>query len=219
MKKIPLLLVIGIILSILTQSYASDWRIESPWTKSGTNISPAATTDTVGNFYEVDLIPISWAIDGGTAPGVLSTLTSTNSVRYRDFSGAANNDVFFEWQIPYGIDTTVGITFQVEGWITNATPPANTETVMFVLSGVSIGDSELLSSAMGAAITVTKTFNATYVQYDRFISGYSTTVTIAGLTAGEIVIFNLSRNVADTYAQSIGVGWLKIKYAKKWLGN
>lgn len=218
MKKI-LSLFVGILLFISTILYASDWRIESPWTKNGTNISPQTTTDTVGNFYKIDFIPISWAIDGAVAPGVLSTLTSTNSARYRDFSGAADNDVFIEWQVPYGIDITVGITFQVEGWITNATAPVNTKTAKFALSGVSIGDSELLSSAMGAAITVTKTFDATYVQYDRFISGYSTTVTIAGLSVGEIVIFNLKRDTTDTYDQAIGVGWLKIKYAEKLLGS
>lgn len=218
MKRISLY-IIGILLFISTLLYASDWRIESPWNKSGTNISPSVSTDTVGNFYKIDFIPIGWAIDGAVAPGILSTLTSTNSAKYRDFSGAADNDVFIEWQVPYGIDTTVGVTFQVEGWITNATAPVNTETVKFSLSGVSIGDSELLSSVLGAAITVTKTFNATYVQFDRFISGYSGVVTIAGLGAGEIVIFSLKRDTTDTYAQAIGVGWLKIKYAEKLLGS
>jgi len=218
MKRI-LSLFIGIFLFILTPLYASDWRIESPWNKSGTNISPQVLTDTVGNFYKIDFIPIGWAIDGAVAPGILSTLTSTNSAKYRNFSGAADNDVFIEWQVPYGIDTTIGIVFQVEGWITNATAPADTETVKFALSGVSIGDSELLSLAQGAAITITKTFNATYVQYDQFISGYSGVVTIAGLSAGEVVIFSLKRDTTDTYAQSIGVGWLKVKYAIKLLGS
>jgi len=223
MKKILFLFIIGIFLLISISLYASDWDIESPWTRSGTNISPSNPTDTVGNFYDIDFIPIGWAIDGAVAPGILSTLTSTNSARYRDFSGAADNDVFLEWQVPYGIDTAVGVTFQVEGWITHATAPANTETVRFILSGVSIGDSELLSSAQGAAITVIKTFNATYVQYDRFISGYSTVVTIAGLSAGELVILSLKRDTSDPqqdgYAQAIGVGWLKIKYAIKLLGS
>lgn len=180
----------------------------------GSNFS-VTDNGTIGYVYDIDCLPISWAIDGGTAPGALSTLSSTNKARYRDFSSAADNDVYLEWEVPYGIDTSVGITFQVEGWITNATAPANTETAKFVLSGVSLGDSDILSTAQGAAITVTKTFDATYAQYDRFISGYSNTVTIAGLAAGEIAILLFKRDTTDTYEQSIGVGWVKIKYRRQ----
>lgn len=209
MKRI-ILIFLSIIFLFIPMAYA-DFKI-------GPNFR-VSDDGTVGNFYGVDYLPIGWALNGTTGPNQLTALDSTNKANYRDFSGAADNDVFFEWQVPYGIDTTTGITFQVEGWITNATAPADTETVKFVLSGVSIGDSELLSSAQGAAITVTKTFDDSYVQYDRFISGYSGTVTIAGLSAGETVIFLFKRDTTDTYAQSIGVGWLKIKYKMTFLAS
>jgi hypothetical protein len=163
-------------------------------------------------FYDIIPLPIGWAIDGTTPPGTLAILSSTNKARYRDFAGDANNDVFFEWEVPYGIDTAGDILFQVEGWITSATPPVNDETVKFTLAGVSIGDSEILSSALGTAVTVTKTFGATHVQYDRFVTALSTAITITGLAAGEIVIFKFTRDTTDTYAQAIGVGWLKVKY-------
>ncbi len=185
-----------------------DWRV-TVFTPGGL-VGAAAPSQ----IYDIEPLPIGWAIDGGVAPGAIAILNSTNKARYRDFSGSANNDVFFEWIVPYGIDLSIPITFQVEGWITNATAPANGETAKFLLSGVSIADSELLSSAQGSAITVTKTFDATFAQYDRWISEFSGNVTIAGLDPGEIVIFKLSRDITDTYAQDIGVGWLKIKFRK-----
>ena len=172
---------------------------------------------TATKIYEIDSLPIGWAIDGGTAPGDLSTLDATNKVRYRDFAAGADNDVFLEWQVPYGIDPTIGITFQVEGWITNATGPANSETAIFALKGASYGDSDILSGALGTPVSVTRTFltaDPLPVQNDRFVSGWSTAVTITGLAAGELVILNLKRDVSDTYEQAIGVGWLRIKYAR-----
>lgn len=166
-------------------------------------------------LYEIDSLPISWAMPGDVTPGDLTGLMSGNKARYRDFAAVAENDVFFEWQVPYGIDISKDITFQVEGWITSETGPAENETVKFALSGVSLGDGEILSSSQGGKVTVTKTFgDGTHVQYDRFVTGFSEALTIADLSAGEIVILRLSRDITDTYEQPIGVGWLKIKYAK-----
>jgi len=165
--------------------------------------------------WEIDVIPISWGIDGSVPPGALSTLTATNKARYRDFAGGADNSVFFEWQVPYGIDVNEAIYFQVEGFITNATAPTVGQTVFFALQGTSLGDSDILSSAMGSTSTVPKTFEAGFVQNDKFNSGWSTEVTIPNLANGELVILNLKRDTTDTYGQAIGVGWLKIMYAKR----
>lgn len=165
--------------------------------------------------WEVDVIPVSWAIDGGVAPGALSTLDSTNKVRYRDFAGGADNDIFLEWEVPYGMDISEGIFFQVEGWITAVVGPAVGETAKFSLQGTSLGDSDPLSQAMGTAITVTKTFIAGFVQNDRFVSGWSGKVTLANLAAGELIVLSLKRDTTGSYSQAIGVGWLKVKYAKK----
>jgi hypothetical protein len=165
--------------------------------------------------FQVDAIPISWGIDGAAPPGDLEELSATNKARYREFAADADDDLFFEWVVPYGIDTSKDITFSVEGWITNATGPAQGETIIFGLKGASIANSEALSSALGSAVTTTFTepTPATHVQNDRWVSPFSTTVTITGLAAGELVIFNLYRDVDDTYEKAVGAGWLKIKYA------
>jgi hypothetical protein len=173
-------------------------------------------------IYRVDSLPIGWFMDGGTAPGALTALTlGTNKAKYRDFSGSANNDVIFEWPVPYGIDATVAPVFQVTGWVTSATGPADTETAIFTLACASYGDSDAGSGSLGTGVSVTKTFTtaSAHAQYDRWVSGYSTAVTITGFAAEELVICNLKRDVTDTYAQPIGVGWIKIKYAVKLQGS
>jgi hypothetical protein len=167
--------------------------------------------------YDIDSLPIGWAIDGSVAPGVVTVLTSTNSVRYRDFSGAANNDVFFEWVVPYDIDTDIKPKFQVEGWITNATPPVAAGIIAFSLAGASYGDGDLLSGALGTPVLITKVFSGTPARYDRFVIDLSEDLTITDLAPGELVIFSLVRlirYIVGEYAQAIGVSWLKIKYAK-----
>ena len=167
--------------------------------------------------YDIESLPIGWAIDGSVAPGALATLTLTNSVRYRDFGGGENNDVFVEWQVPYDIDTDIKPKFQVEGWITNATPPVAAEIIAFSLAGASYGDGDLLSGALGTPVSITKVFSGTPAQYDRFVTDLSGDLTITDLVPGELVIFNLVRlirYIVGEYVQAIGVSWLKIKYAK-----
>lgn len=173
------------------------------------------------SFYDVDPIPASWFIDGGTAPGVLTTLTSTNKTQYRDFSGSANNDVQFRWVVPYGIDTSVAPIFEVWGWITSATGPADGETLKFSLACRSFADQEALSGALGTPVTLTKTFTtgANWVQHDFVTTGFSTAVTVTGFAGGELVICTLTRDVTDTYAQPFGVEWVRIKYAKTIQGS
>ena len=167
--------------------------------------------------YEVDVIPISWGIDGGTPPGALSTLTSTNKVRYRDFSGAADNDLFFEWEKPYG--QYGDVFFAVEGFITNVVPPVSGETMMWALRGCAIYNKWLLSTAMGNYGTLTKVFDANWAQYDKFSIGFNQVV-IAGLNGSSptqegLVLLQLKRDTLDSYEEAIGVSWLKIKYAQK----
>jgi len=164
-------------------------------------------------FWNVDVIPISWAIDGTTAPAALAEVSSTNKARFRDFA-VAGSDVFFEWEVPYGIVVASGIYFQAEGWITNVAPPAANETAIFSLSGVSLDDNEILSTSQGSAVVLTKTFASGFAQYDRWVSGWSTVVTVNGFSAFDLALLKFQRPTATpgTYGQAIGVGWLKIKY-------
>jgi hypothetical protein len=169
-----------------------------------------------GSYEDVDPLPVSWADDGQTPPGDLSVLEPTCRAKYRDFAGSPNNDVSFEWQVPHDIDPNVVPVFKVEGWITNAVGPTNGQTVRFELRGRCIEDSgSLAASPAWPGVTVEKVFDANFYQYDRFVTGWSAALNLPGLAAGQLVSFWLTRDTADTYEQPIGVGWLKIKYARK----
>ena len=167
-------------------------------------------TTTISDYL---FLSIDAGIDGGTAPTAAVVTSSTNKAVTREFSGSANNDLFFVWQPP--ADWNGGtITFRVLGFVTNATAPANTETAIFGLQGASVADSQILSSALGTVVNATFTANATYVQYDRWSTAWSAAVTLTGAAAGETVLLNLVRDTADTYAQTIGVIGLEIKYTR-----
>jgi hypothetical protein len=292
-----------------------------------------ATDFSPSEFYQIDAIPIGWAIDGTVPPGALSTLTSTNKAKYRAFAGDANNDVFLEWMVPYGIDPTQPIYFQVEGWITNSVAPhlavaaqgtitmsgiatadqtfsvgvqtftwkaqrgtpgtrevtigadaaaactniiyalntdasttvvatqgagttvlvtaytagtggnsitldpenssnmaadgsgtlggttlgmARADAIRFDMKGASIGSTDLLSSTLGSIAVSSVACSNAVTQYGRVGTGFYSAITITNLAAGELVIFNLKRNITDqsnNYDHEFGAGWVKIKYA------
>lgn len=162
---------------------------------------------------DYQFIPIDAGIDGATAPSAAVITTSTNKVVMRGFSGSADNDLFFHWNPPYDWDGST-IKFRVTGFITASTAPANTETMIFALSGGSYADSGALSTALGTAVNSTFTANATYAQYDRWSTAWSTAVTLAGAGTGETVILNLLRDVDDTYAQTAGVLGFEIQFGR-----
>ena len=156
---------------------------------------------------------IDAGIDGTTPPTAAVVTSSTNKAVTRGFSGSADNDLFLVWQPP--ADWNGGtITFRVIGFVTNGTAPANTETAIFGLQGASVADSQILSSALGSVVNATFTADATYVQYDRWSTAWSGAVTLTGAAAGETVLLNLVRDTTDTYAQTIGVIGLEIRYTR-----
>jgi len=164
---------------------------------------------------DVDYLPIGYADDGTVAPAAAAAISSTNKVKGRAFDGAANEDVYFTWQVPFDF-TGSSVTFSVVCWVSNGTAPANGEIVAFSLSGASIGNSDLLSTAQSGTQTSSLTADATYAQYDRLETAYSSAMTITGLAAGETVIFLLTRlaTTTDTYAQDFDVAGINIKYSR-----
>lgn len=165
---------------------------------------------------DVDFLPIEYAEDGSSAPAAKSTLSSTNKVDIRDFDGASNEDVKFLWQAPYDLTGTT-VRARVICYVSNATAPANTEVVAFSVAGVSLANSGILSGTVGTAVTTSVTADATYVQYDRVATAWSSAITITGLAAGESCHIDLIRLAAstDTYGQDIGVAGLEIKYNRQ----
>jgi hypothetical protein len=74
------------------------------------------------------------------------------------------------------------------------------------------------SGGHGAGV-IFRVVASTVPQYSRMVSPWSTEIldiTNLGFTANELVLFLLRRYAeGDTYNQPFGIGWLKIKYAKK----
>ena len=164
-------------------------------------------------------IPIEWAIDGGSPPDAVAVLTSTFKIPIREFRGAVGNqDVYIPWSaLKDLIDGT--IRFRVRGYISNAAAIANGETVIFTLAGSSRGNSELLSKGLGAAVSSTLTADASYVQYDRWATDWSSAVTVTDLVTDEDMMLQLIRDQGtDTYAQKIGVAYIDIEILRA-MGN
>jgi hypothetical protein len=165
---------------------------------------------------ETDFIPVAYFNDGGTAPASAATVQSTNQAWCRAFDGAANEDLDLLWTVPEDIDTSAGIKFSVVGYVGSATAPANTEVVAFSLAGMSLGNSDIISGAVGTAQTSSLTADATYVQYDKLETSFSSAITVTNLAAGETAHFDLIRlaTTTDTYAQDFHVAGIKIKYQR-----
>lgn len=179
----------------------------------GDHVHPIDTSRAPVLIADYQFIPIDAGIDGTTSPSAAVVITSTNKTITRAFSGSTDNDLFFTWQPPSDWDGST-VTFRVIGFVTNGTAPANNETVIFGLAGASVANSESLSSTLGTIVTATFTANATYVQYDRWSTGWSNAVTLTGATAGDTVLLNLLRDTDDTYAQVIGVLGVEIKFGR-----
>lgn len=179
------------------------------WDGDSVELANASTVET-------DFLPIAYANDGTTAPADFAVLSSTNSALTRAFDGAANEDVKFLWQVPADIDASVGIKFAVVGYVGAAVAPAVNEVVAFSLAGASFGNSDIMSGAVGSAQTSALTAGATYVQYDKLTTAYSSAVTVTGLAAGETAHLDLIRlaTTTDTYAQDFHVVGIIIKYKR-----
>jgi len=164
-------------------------------------------------------IPIEWCLDGASPPDAAITRPSPFKIPVREFRGATGNqDVYIPWQAPRNL---VGgtVRYRVSGYVTNATAPANNETVNFALAGSARAPSQLLSKAMGTAGSATFTADGTYAQYDYWETNWSGVVTVTDLAGGMNVMFQLARNQnSDTYAQKIGAAFMQLEITRR-LGN
>ena len=165
---------------------------------------------------ETDFIPITYMNDGTSAPAEAALVTSTNSALCRAFDGAANEDGKIVWKVPPDIDATVGIKFQVVGKVGSATAPAEGEVIAFSLAGMSVGNSDILSGAVGTPQTSSLTAAAGYVQYDEVTTTFSPAITVTNLAAGETAHLDLIRlaTSTDTYAQDFHPYGINIKYMR-----
>ena len=165
---------------------------------------------------ETSVIPITYMNDGAVAPASAAVLSSTNSAMCRAFDGAANEDGKILWKVPPDIDATVGIKFQIVGKVGSATAPAEGEVIAFSLAGMSVGNSDIMSGAVGTAQTSSLTAAAGYAQYDEVTTTFSPAITVTNLAAGETAHLDLIRlaESTDTYAQDFHVAFIVIKWVR-----
>jgi len=132
---------------------------------------------------------------GGCAILAKTELATDQDIQTLDFDGAAIEAAQFEVPLPKNWNGgTITVTFH---WSAAGT---QTTDVDWRISGVSIGDNQVLTTAYGTAITVTDAHNGT--AQDLNISADTAAVTIAGAGKGEFLRFLVERvGSADTMTQ------------------
>ena len=131
----------------------------------------------------------------------------------REFSNSTQQSLVFDWAPPRDWDLGT-ITVKPYGVVTNATAPANTETVIWSAAGFCAGSSDSLSRAVGTAQTSTFTADATYVQYDEWVAPASAALTLPGAAIGSKCRIVLDRLTTGTYAQKIGLTGVFLKFSR-----
>lgn len=185
--------------------------------ESGPNVVYFNFDNAKPGIVKTEYIPVAYMEDGAAAPATASVWADTRKARVREFAADADDDVEIHWLAPD--DYVSGIKFRAIGFVTNATAPANTETVIFNLAGCSVGNSDDGGCTLGTGVTSTFTADATYAQNDRWSSAWSSAITVTNITAGESVMLKLFRDVDDTYGQAIGLAGIEIKYIAQEKGN
>lgn len=185
--------------------------------ESGPNVVYFNFDNAKPGIVKTEYIPVAYMENGAAAPATASVWADTRKARVREFAADADDDVEIHWLAPD--DYMSGIKFRAIGFVTNATAPANTETVIFNLAGCSVGNSDDGGCTLGTGVTSTFTADATYAQHDRWSSSWSNAITVTDITAGESVMLKLFRDVDDTYGQAIGLAGIEIKYIAREKGN
>ena len=158
--------------------------------EAGVGISPIGVQDKW--ISVLDMVP---STTGGCAALAKLELATDQDIQTLDFDGAAIEAAQFEIALPKDWDAgTITATFY---WSSTA---ADTDDVDWRLSGVTIGDNVLLTTAYGAAITVTDAHNGADNEVN--ISAATAAITIAGAGKSELGRFLLERDGAsDTMSE------------------
>jgi len=155
------------------------------WQEGGSNISPIGLHDVwvhASGMWE--------STTGGCTALTKLELATDQDIQTLDFDGASITAAQFEVAFPKNWDAgTITATFY---WSSTA---ADTDDVDWRLSGVSIADNELLTSAYGSAITVTDAHNG--AANEKNISDTTTAITIAGAGKSEFLRFLVERDGAS----------------------
>jgi hypothetical protein len=181
---------------------------------------PTIVTATVENIYfeATDTTAVFTATNTGASTW---STTSTTCKLYsrpaylREFSATATQILLYN--VPLPADWNGGtITITPYAAVSQATAPANGETVIWSFSAFAIPNSGSKSRALGTAVTSTWTADATLVQYDQVIGTETAAITIAGAAAGggQVCEIKCKRVTTDTYEQKIGLESLLLKFTR-----
>lgn len=169
-------------------------------------------------FKETDFIPIEWSEDLAKydVPDAAEQVEDDDgSIRVRKFSGTTSQYVVLPWEVPEDIVVSAGIEYQVVGFFTDSQfLAASAHTLLFRLSGYSIGHGDPLDGTSGAYQVATLS-GETHAQNDRFALDWSPTVTITDLARGELGMLLFRRDAADVYPDPVGIYGVKIRYTRE----
>jgi hypothetical protein len=190
---------------------------------SGITVSviPTIVSATVENIYfrASATTAVFTVMNTGTSTWSTASTTCYEYTRpaiVREFSPTTQQTLIFDWLPPK--DWNAGtITITPYMLVTQATGPAQTETIIFSFSGYAVGDSESLSQATGTAIssTTTEPTPATHIQYDEIIGTETAAITIANTpAAGKKIRLMVDRLTTDTYEQKVGLAGFLIKFTR-----
>jgi hypothetical protein len=194
-----------------------------PVVTSTSGISVVSTIPTLSNATVTNIYFRASAANAvfgiATAGAANFAINSSTSYEYtrpaivREFSNSIQQTLVFDWLPPYDWNSgTITITPYMV--VTNATAPANTETVIWQFAGYCYGDSDSLSQALGTAVNSTYVAGNALVQYDEAIGTETAAITLPGAGAGKKCRITADRLTSGSYAQKIGLSGTRVKFTR-----
>ena len=190
-------------------------RFNADAISTGTDVVVSVKSDSAVNLGSVGTHEVyipAGAMYGTTTDGAAyaSRELATNDIMVSSFNfdTTTAEKAQFNWATPANWDAGT-IRFKLY-WTT--TGGGSAETIDFDLAGVAFANDDAMDSAVGTAANVSDTWIA---DDDLHVTSYSSAITIAGSpVAGELVVFQLSRDVAtDTLGVDAEVLGVLIEYS------
>ena len=190
-------------------------RFNADAISTGTDVVVSVKSDSAVNLGSVGTHEVyipAGAMYGTTTDGAAyaSRELATNDIMVSSFNfdTTTAEKAQFNWATPANWDAGT-IRFKLY-WTT--TGGSSAQTIDFDLAGVAFANDDAMDSAVGTAANVSDTWIA---DDDLHVTSYSSAITIAGSpVAGELVVFQLSRDVAtDTLGVDAEVLGVLIEYS------
>lgn len=154
----------------------------------------------------------------GSATSASSAIAVDSGLRVRVRNIWGSQGGYFLWMPPSDIYSSGTIKYRVHSVVTTPEAPISGAGVAFKLGGFAVGAQDSISAAaVTEYVSTTGALPAGYAQYDVFVTGWSSAMTIRDLTPGEIVSLKFRRDntvAEDTYNSAAGVMGIELKYER-----